>query len=149
MELKHRIREEMKDAMRSGERERLKVIRLIISSVKQVEIDTRQNIDDDGQVLEIINKMVKQRRDSVKQFAAGDRQDLVDIELSEINILENYLPEQLNEQEIELLIDETLSEIDAKDIKNMGKAMAAIKIKLNGRADMSLISQNIRKKLLN
>jgi|TARA_B100000767_G_C19658015_1_gene489748 hypothetical protein len=148
MELKHRIREEMKDAMRSGERERLKVIRLIISSVKQVEIDTRQNIDDDGQVLEIINKMVKQRRDSVKQFAAGDRQDLVDIELSEINILENYLPEQLNEQEIELLIDETLSEIDAKDIKDMGKAMAAIKIKLNGRADMSLISQNIRKKLL-
>ena len=92
--------------------------------------------------------MVKQRRDSVKQFAAGDRQDLVDIELSEINILENYLPEQLNEQEIELLIDETLSEIDAKDIKDMGKAMAAIKIKLNGRADMSLISQNIRKKLL-
>jgi uncharacterized protein YqeY len=148
MELKHRIREEMKDAMRSGERERLKVIRLIISSVKQVEIDTRQNIDDDGQVLEIINKMVKQRRDSVKQFTAGDRQDLVDIELSEINILENYLPEQLNEQEIELLIDETLSEIDAKDIKDMGKAMAAIKIKLNGRADMSLISQNIRKKLL-
>ena len=148
MELKHRIREEMKDAMRSGERERLKVIRLIISSVKQVAIDTRQNIDDDGQVLEIINKMVKQRRDSVKQFAAGDRQDLVDIELSEINILENYLPEQLNEQEIELLIDETLSEIDAKDIKDMGKAMAAIKIKLNGRADMSLISQNIRKKLL-
>lgn len=148
MELKHRIREEMKDAMRSGERERLKVIRLIISSVKQVEIDTRQNIDDDGQVLEIINKMVKQRRDSVKQFAAGDRQDLVDIELSEINILENYLPEQLNEQEIELLIDETLSEVDAKDIKDMGKAMAAIKIKLNGRADMSLISQNIRKKLL-
>ena len=148
MELKHRIREEMKDAMRSGERERLKVIRLIISSVKQVEIDTRQNIDDDDQVLEIINKMVKQRRDSVKQFAAGDRQDLVDIELSEINILENYLPEQLNEQEIELLIDETLSEIDAKDIKDMGKAMAAIKIKLNGRADMSLISQNIRKKLL-
>lgn len=148
MELKHRIREEMKDAMRSGERERLKVIRLIISSVKQVEIDTRQNIDDDGQVLEIINKMVKQRRDSVKQFAAGDRQDLVDIELSEINILENYLPEQLNEQEIDLLIDETLSEIDAKDIKDMGKAMAAIKIKLNGRADMSLISQNIRKKLL-
>ena len=147
MELKHRIREEMKDAMRSGERERLKVIRLIISSVKQVEIDTRQNIDDDGQVLEIINKMVKQRRDSVKQFAAGDRQDLVDIELSEINILENYLPEQLNEQEIELLIDETLSEIDAKDIKDMGKAMAAIKIKINGRADMSLVSQNIRSRL--
>ena len=147
MELKHRIREEMKDAMRSGERERLKVIRLIISSVKQVEIDTRQNIDDDSQVLAIINKMVKQRRDSVKQFTAGNRQDLVDIELSEINILENYLPAQLNEQEIELLIDEVLSEIAATDIKDMGKAMAAIKIKINGRADMSLVSQNIRSRL--
>ena len=147
MKLKQRIREEMKDAMRSGERERLKVIRLIISSVKQVEIDTRQNIDDDSQVLEIINKMVKQRRDSVKQFTAGNRQDLVDIELSEINILENYLPAQLNEQEIELLIDEVLSEIAATDIKDMGKAMAAIKIKINGRADMSLVSQNIRSRL--
>ncbi|MFQ3334233.1 MAG: hypothetical protein ACI8XI_000908 [Woeseiaceae bacterium] len=147
MKLKQRIREEMKDAMRSGERERLKVIRLIISSVKQVEIDTRQNIDDDSQVLAIINKMVKQRRDSVKQFTAGNRQDLVDIELSEINILENYLPAQLNEQEIELLIDEVLSEIAATDIKDMGKAMAAIKIKINGRADMSLVSQNIRSRL--
>jgi uncharacterized protein YqeY len=147
MKLKQRIREEMKDAMRSGERERLKVIRLIISSVKQVEIDTRQNIDDDSQVLAIINKMVKQRRDSVKQFTAGNRQDLVDIELSEINILKNYLPAQLNEQEIELLIDEVLSEIAATDIKDMGKAMAAIKIKINGRADMSLVSQNIRSRL--
>ena len=147
MKLKQRIREEMKDAMRSGERERLKVIRLIISSVKQVEIDTRQNIDDDSQVLAIINKMVKQRRDSVKQFTAGNRQDLVDIELSEINILENYLPAQLNEQEIELLMDEVLSEIAATDIKDMGKAMAAIKIKINGRADMSLVSQNIRSRL--
>ncbi|MDB2544915.1 GatB/YqeY domain-containing protein [Woeseiaceae bacterium] len=147
MKLKLRIREEMKDAMRSGERERLKVIRLIISSVKQVEIDTRKDIDDDNQILEIINKMVKQRRDSVKQFTAGNRQDLVDIELSEINILENYLPAQLNEQEIELLIDEVLSEIAATDIKDMGKAMAAIKIKINGRADMSLVSQDIRSRL--
>ena len=147
MKLKLRIREEMKDAMRSGEREKLKVIRLIISSVKQVEIDTRKDIDDDNQILEIINKMVKQRRDSVKQFTAGNRQDLVDIELSEINILENYLPAQLNEQEIELLIDEVLSEIAATDIKDMGKAMAAIKIKINGRADMSLVSQNIRSRL--
>jgi uncharacterized protein len=147
MKLKLRIREEMKDAMRSGEREKLKVIRLIISSVKQVEIDTRKDIDDDNQILEIINKMVKQRRDSVKQFTAGNRQDLVDIELSEINILENYLPAQLNEQEIELLIDEVLSEIAATDIKDMGKAMAAIKIKINGRADMSLVSQDIRSRL--
>ena len=147
MKLKLRIREEMKDAMRSGEREKLKVIRLIISSVKQVEIDTRKDIDDDNQILKIINKMVKQRRDSVKQFTAGNRQDLVDIELSEINILENYLPAQLNEQEIELLIDEVLSEIAATDIKDMGKAMAAIKIKINGRADMSLVSQDIRSRL--
>ncbi|MFM1592740.1 MAG: GatB/YqeY domain-containing protein [Woeseiaceae bacterium] len=147
MKLKHRIREEMKDAMRSGERERLKVIRLIISSVKQVEIDTRQDIDNDGQVLEIINKMVKQRRDSVKQFLAGSRQDLVDIELSEIEILENYLPEQLNAEEIELMIDSAMTETAATDMKDMGKVMAATKAKINGRADMSTVSQQVRSRL--
>jgi len=147
MKLKHRIREEMKDAMRSGERERLKVIRLIISSVKQVEIDTRQNIDNDGQVLEIINKMVKQRRDSVKQFLAGSRQDLVDIELSEIEILENYLPEQLNAEEIELMIDSAMTETAATEMKDMGKVMAATKAKINGRADMSIVSQQVRSRL--
>ena len=147
MKLKHRIREEMKDAMRSGERERLKVIRLIISSVKQVEIDTRQDIDNDGQVLEIINKMVKQRRDSVKQFLAGSRQDLVDIELSEIEILENYLPEQLNAKEIELMIDSAMTETAATDMKDMGKVMAATKAKINGRADMSTVSQQVRSRL--
>ena len=147
MKLKHRIREEMKDAMRSGERERLKVIRLIISSVKQVEIDTRQDIDNDGQVLEIINKMVKQRRDSVKQFLAGSRQDLVDIELSEIEILENYLPEQLNAEEIELMIDSAMTETAATEMKDMGKVMAATKAKINGRADMSTVSQQVRSRL--
>ena len=147
MKLKHRIREEMKDAMRSGERERLKVIRLIISSVKQVEIDTRQNIDNDGQILEIINKMVKQRRDSVKQFLAGSRQDLVDIELSEIEILENYLPEQLNAEEIELMIDSAMTETAATEMKDMGKVMAATKAKINGRADMSIVSQQVRSRL--
>jgi hypothetical protein len=147
MKLKHRIREEMKDAMRSGERERLKVIRLIISSVRQVEIDTRQDIDNDGQVLEIINKMVKQRRDSVKQFLAGSRQDLVDIELSEIEILENYLPEQLNAEEIELMIDSAMTETAATEMKDMGKVMAATKAKINGRADMSTVSQQVRSRL--
>ena len=147
MKLKHRIREEMKDAMRSGERERLKVIRLIISSVKQVEIDTRQDIDNDGQVLEIINKMVKQRRDSVKQFLAGSRQDLVDIELSEIEILENYLPEQLNAKEIELMIDSAMTETAATDMKDMGKVMAATKAKINGRDDMAIVSQQVRARL--
>ena len=148
MKLKHRIREEMKDAMRSGERERLKVIRLIISSVKQVEIDSRKDIDTDNEVLEIINKMVKQRRDSVKQFLVGARQDLADIELSEIKILENYLPEQLNEQEIELMIDSALTETAAIDMKDMGKVMAAIKAKINGRADMSVVSNKVRSKLI-
>ena len=147
MKLKHRIREEMKDAMRSGEREKLKVIRLIISAVRQVEIDTRQDIDNDGQVLEIINKMVKQRRDSVKQFLAGSRQDLVDIELSEIEILENYLPEQLNAEEIELMIDSAMTETAATEMKDMGKVMAATKAKINGRADMSIVSQQVRSRL--
>ena len=92
--------------------------------------------------------MVKQRRDSVKQFLAGARQDLADIELSEIKILENYLPEQLNEQEIELMIDSALTETAAIDMKDMGKVMAAIKAKINGRADMSVVSNKVRSKLI-
>ena len=123
------------------------MIRLIISAVRQVEIDTRQDIDNDGQVLEIINKMVKQRRDSVKQFLAGSRQDLVDIELSEIEILENYLPEQLNAEEIELMIDSAMTETAATEMKDMGKVMAATKAKINGRADMSIVSQQVRSRL--
>jgi len=144
MNLKNRIQEEMKDAMRSGARERLKVIRLILSSIKQIEVDTRIEVSNDDDVLLIINKMVKQRRDSIKQFIAGNRQDLADIEFAEITILEQYLPAQLNEEEIEKILNITITECAATSMKDMGKVMAAVKSKINGRADMSIISQKIK-----
>jgi uncharacterized protein YqeY len=144
MNLKNRIQEEMKDAMRSGARERLKVIRLILSSIKQIEVDTRIEVSNDDDVLLIINKMVKQRRDSIKQFIAGNRQDLADIEFAEITILEQYLPAQLNEEEIEKILNVTIAECAATSMKDMGKVMAAVKSKINGRADMSIISQKIK-----
>ena len=144
MNLKNRIQEEMKDAMRSGARERLKVIRLILSSIKQIEVDTRIEVSNDDDVLLINNKMVKQRRDSIKQFIAGNRQDLADIEFAEITILEQYLPAQLNEEEIEKILNITIAECAATSMKDMGKVMAAVKSKINGRADMSIISQKIK-----
>ena len=144
MNLKNRIQEEMKDAMRSGARERLKVIRLILSSIKQIEVDTRIEVSNDDDVLLIINKMVKQRRDSIKQFIAGNRQDLADIEFAEITILEQYLPAKLNEEEIEKILNITIAECAATSMKDMGKVMAAVKSKINGRADMSIISQKIK-----
>ena len=144
MSLKNRIQEEMKDAMRSGERDRLKVIRLILSSIKQIEVDTRIEVSDDDEVLLIINKMVKQRRDSIKQFVAGNRHDLADIESAEIIILEQYLPAQLTTEEIEVIIKNTIAECAATSMKDMGKVMAGIKSKINGRADMSIISQKIK-----
>ena len=144
MSLKNRIQEEMKDAMRSGERDRLKVIRLIISSIKQIEVDTRSEVSDDDEVLLIINKMVKQRRDSIKQFVAGNRHDLADIESAEIIILEQYLPAQLTTEEIEVIIKNTIAECAATSMKDMGKVMVGIKSKINGRADMSIISQKIK-----
>jgi uncharacterized protein YqeY len=144
MSLKNRIQEEMKDAMRSGERDRLKVIRLILSSIKQIEVDTRSEVSDDDEVLLTINKMVKQRRDSIKQFVAGNRHDLADIESAEIIILEQYLPAQLTTEEIEVIIKNTIAECAATSMKDMGKVMAGIKSKINGRADMSIISQKIK-----
>ena len=144
MSLKNRIQEEMKDAMRSGERDRLKVIRLILSSIKQIEVDTRSEVSDDDEVILIINKMVKQRRDSIKQFVAGNRHDLADIESAEIIILEQYLPAQLTTEEIEVIIKNTIAECAATSMKDMGKVMAGIKSKINGRADMSIISQKIK-----
>lgn len=144
MSLKNRIQEEMKDAMRSGERDRLKVIRLILSSIKQIEVDTRIEVSDDDEVLLIINKMVKQRRDSIKQFVAGNRHDLANIESAEIIILEQYLPAQLTTEEIEVIIKNTIAECAATSMKDMGKVMAGIKSKINGRADMSIISQKIK-----
>ncbi len=147
MKLKDRIQEDMKDAMRSGDSDQLKVIRLILSAVKQIEIDTRKTIEEDSEILTILNKMVKQRRDSITQFEQGNRKDLAEIELTEITVLEKYLPEQLSENEIDALIDQSITESSAEDITKMGAVMSILKKKVSGRADMGIISQKVKARL--
>tara|TARA_Y100000768_G_scaffold312336_1_gene247033 strand:+ start:67 stop:516 length:450 start_codon:yes stop_codon:yes gene_type:complete len=147
MNLKSRIQEDMKDAMRSGLKDELKVIRLILSSIKQMEIDKQIILDEDEQILVILNKMVKQRRDSISQFQKGEREDLAQIEIDEIKILNHYLPEELSENELELIINDAIEESNAEDIKNMGSVMSIIKDKTKGRADMSKVSNIVRARL--
>ena len=126
MNLKFRIQEDMKNAMRSGLKDELKVIRLILSSIKQIEIDKKITIDDDDQILDILNKMVKQRRDSISQFQKGEREDLAQIEIDEIKIINRYLPEELSESELVSIISDAIEESNAEDIKNMGSVMSII-----------------------
>ena len=147
MILKSRIQEDMKNAMRSGLKDELKVIRLILSSIKQIEIDKKITIDDDEQILDILNKMVKQRRDSISQFQKGEREDLAQIEIDEIKIINRYLPEELSESELASIISDAIEESNAEDIKNMGSVMSIIKDKTKGRADMSKVSNIVRERL--
>ena len=147
MKLKTRIQEDMKNAMRSGAQDELKVIRLILSAIKQIEVDSRISIEDDNQVLDILNKMMKQRRDSISQFEQGGRKDLADIENAEIEILTQYLPEQLSESEIDSIVQETIKENGAADITKMGVVMSVIKEKVKGQADMAIVSQKVKASL--
>ncbi len=146
MTLKERIQEDMKSAMRSGEKDRLANIRLILSAVKQREVDERIVLDD-VQVLSVIEKMIKQRKESIVQFEAGNRPDLVAKEAAELVLLQAYLPEQLGEAEIDALITEAISATGAASIKDMGKVMAQVKAAAAGRADMGLVSARIKARL--
>jgi uncharacterized protein YqeY len=145
MTLKERITEDMKAAMRSGEKERLGVIRLITSAIKQREVDERIVLDD-TQVLSVLEKMIKQRKESVVQFQAGNRQDLVDKENSEITLLQGYMPAQLSDAELDALIGEAVASTGASSIKDMGKVMAIIKSKAQGRADLGMVGAKIKSK---
>ena len=147
MKLKTRIQEDMKNAMRSGAQDELKVIRLILSAIKQIEVDSRISIEDDNQILDILNKMMKQRRDSISQFEQGGRKDLADIENAEIEILTQYLPEQLSESEIDSIVQETIKENGAADITKMGVVMSIVKEKVKGQADMAIVSQKVKASL--
>ena len=147
MKLKTRIQEDMKNAMRSGAQDELKVIRLILSAIKQIEVDSRISIEDDNQILDILNKMMKQRRDSISQFKQGGRKDLADIENAEIEILTQYLPEQLSESEIDSIVQETIKENGAADITKMGVVMSIVKEKVKGQADMAIVSQKVKASL--
>ena len=146
MSLKERITEDMKSAMRSGEKEKLATIRLILSAVKQREVDERITLDD-SQVLAVLEKMVKQRKESIVQFEAGGRADLVAKENAELVVLQAYLPEQLSEAELDALINEAVAATGATAIKDMGKVMAQVKAAAAGRADMGLVSARIKARL--
>jgi uncharacterized protein YqeY len=144
--LKERITDDVKAAMRSGEKERLGVIRMITAAIKQREVDERITLDD-AQVLSVLEKMIKQRKESLEAFKAGNRQDLADKESSEITLLQGYLPSQLSGAEIDALIAEAVAATGATSIKDMGKVMGIIKGKAAGRADMGAVGAKIKAKL--
>jgi uncharacterized protein YqeY len=144
--LKQRITDDMKAAMKGGDKPRLGVIRLILAAIKQIEVDERIELDDE-RVLSVLDKMVKQRRDSISQYESAGRTELADQEKFEIGIIQDYLPRQLSEEEIAALIDEALAATGASGMKEMGKLMGWLKPKLQGRADMGAVSASIRQKL--
>jgi uncharacterized protein YqeY len=141
--LKERITEDMKAAMRGGDKERLGTIRMLQAAIKQREVDERITLDD-AQVLAVIEKMVKQRKESIVQFEQGGRADLAAKEKAEIEQLQAYLPAQLSDAEIEALIREAIATTGAASIKDMGKVMGAVKAKAAGRADMGAVSARIK-----
>jgi uncharacterized protein YqeY len=146
MTLKGQIYEDMKIAMKAGDKDRLKVIRLILAAIKQLEVDTRTEMDDPA-VLTVLNKMVKQRRDSVCQFQDGNRNDLADIELAEISVLEDYLPEQLSDVELDQLVAKAIADTGAESIRDMGKVMGQVKAQAEGRADMAAVGAKVKARL--
>lgn len=146
MSLKGKILDDVKGAMKAGEKDRLKVLRLITAAIKQVEVDERVD-PDDAAVLGILNKMVKQRRDSITQFKEGNRQDLAEIEQAEIEIIADYLPEQLSDAELDALIDDAIATTGAESIRDMGKVMGAVKARAAGRADMGAVGGKVKARL--
>ena len=146
MSLKTTITEDMKTAMKAGDKDRLKVVRLVLAAVKQVEVDTRTELDD-ATILGVVTKMVKQRRDSIEQFEKGNREDLAAIERGEIAVLETYLPEQMSDDEIAELVNDVIAATGAASLRDMGKVMGQIKTKAAGRADMGAVSAVIKARL--
>jgi uncharacterized protein YqeY len=144
--IKDKITEDMKNAMRSQQKERLGTIRLVLAALKQREVDERIVLSDE-QVLATLNKMIKQRRDSVTQFEAGNRPDLAAKEVEEIKVIQEYLPAQLSEAEIADAIAAAITESGAASAKDMGKVMGVLKAKLAGKADMTVVSAKVKEKL--
>ena len=142
-ELLIRIKDEMKTAMKSGEKARLGVIRLMLAAVKQIEVDERIE-HDDSRVLLVLDKMVKQRRESIRQYTDANRIDLADIEAAEIIVIQDFLPQALTEEEIDTMVLEAVAQSGATSIKEMGKVMALLKEPMQGRADMSVVSVKIK-----
>lgn len=142
-DLKKHIQDEVIRAMKSGEKERLKIVRLITSSMKQVEVDDRIELDD-ARIIAILDKMVKQRRESISQFKTAGRDDLVKQESFEIDIIQEFLPQALSEEEVDAIVNQAIEKTGASSIKDMGKVMGLVKPQIIGRADMGEISGRIK-----
>lgn len=144
--LKQQLTDDMKAAMKRGDKARLAVIRMINAAIKQREVDERVELDD-AQVLAVLDKMLKQRRDSLAQYRDAGRGDLADQEAAEIEVIQAYLPEALSEAELAQLIDQAIAETGAAGMKDMGKVMGLVKPKVQGRADMAAVSAAVKQKL--
>jgi uncharacterized protein YqeY len=144
--LKQRIQEEMKAAMRAGEKQQLGVIRLILAAIKQREVDERITLDD-AQVIVVLDKMLKQRRESIEQFEKAGREDLAAQERFEATVLQSYLPQQLSEEEIITTVQQAIAATGATSAKDMGKVMNIIRPQIQGRADMKVVSDLVKKQL--
>jgi uncharacterized protein len=141
--LTDRIKDDMKASMKGGDKSRLGVIRLILAAIKQVEVDERITLDD-GRTLQVLDKMLKQRRESIRQFADAGRDDLVAIEEAEVLVIQDFMPLALTEAEIDGMVNAAVAESGAESVKDMGKVMALLKEKMQGRADMSVVSAKIK-----
>lgn len=146
MSLKIRLRDDMQTAQRSKDKPRLGVIRLIMAAIKQREVDERTELDDE-QVLAILDKMAKQRRESIEQFRQANRTDLVDQETFELELIRTYLPAALSVEELTHLIDQALSDSGAESVRDMGQVMSLLKPQVQGRADMSAVSAEVKQRL--
>ena len=146
MSIKEQLQEDIKSAMRAKDSARLSTLRLVTAAIKQKEVDERIELND-AAVLAVLEKMIKQRKDSIAQFQAGGRQDLVDIEQAELAILTTYMPAQLSEAEVTAAIQAAITQVGAAGPQDMGKVMAVIKPQLAGKADMGLVSQILKSKL--
>ena len=146
MSLKSRITEDMKAAMKAKEAQRLSAIRLLLAAIKQREVDDRKDLSD-AEIASVIEKMIKQRRDSIAQFQAANRKDLVDVETFELNLLSGYLPKQMTDAEIATEVSDAIAQVGAKGVADMGKVMGVLKSKLAGRADLGKVSAMVKAKL--
>jgi len=145
-ELKNQIIADMKSAMKAKDSATLKAVRMIVEAIKQKEVDTREDLDDQG-ILAVIQKMVKQRKDSIDQFTQAGRDDLVAVEEAELKVINLYMPKQLSENEIECVVDQVISQTGASGMQDMGKLMGVLKAELSGKADMGTVSNIIKSKL--
>ena len=144
--LKNRIKDDMKAAMRAKDKDRLNVIRMILAAIKQIEVDERIE-PDDARIIVVLDKMLKQRRESIKQYNEAGRTDLSDIEEAEVLVIQDFLPKALTEEEIESMVTKAIADTGAGSIKDMGKVMGILKPQMLGRADMSVVSTVIKAKL--